>query len=66
MPVIIKTSKPEEAQPISTAPKRESIISRVVSMIIMDAKRKIYGDKVVYPKEWEEYEQFCRLVKGGK
>jgi hypothetical protein len=68
MPVKIKSSKPAViiTETATSEQPKESTISRIIRIVVSDFKRKIYGDKVVYPEEWETYKRFERLAKGEK
>jgi hypothetical protein len=58
---VIPTTPKENA----TAPrKEESIISRLISILIMDVKCKIYGEKPQI--DLEAYERFAELARGKR
>jgi hypothetical protein len=46
--------------------KEESIITRLISILIMDLKSKVYGERFKRPEDWEKYDRFERLAKGER
>ena len=46
--------------------KRESFIMKCIRIIIDDIKYKIYGETSQDRQMWEDYERFCKLIRGEK
>ena len=69
MKVTIKTGKPNN--PLQTpaskplTPKSDSIITKVIRIVIDDIVYRLHGIKSKDREKWETYQKFCELAKGG-
>jgi hypothetical protein len=46
--------------------KKESFIRKCIRIIIDDIKYKIYGETSQDRQMWNDYENFCKMIRGGK
>ncbi len=74
MKVKLKTREPaQQKEPIvkdqparQFLPQRETFIGKFVRIAIEDIRGKLYGAGYQRPKEWEDYERFCKLCRGER